>query len=310
MATSPARYEIRVEGVLGREWTAWFDGLQVASEGTGTVISGLVSDQSALYGLLNRIRDLGLCLVSVQRTGSRKATHNTQSEKDIMKLTIIAATGGVGRQLVSQALAAGHDVTAVARNTAKLPPDVLAAGGARVVAADLARPDPQVLESAVAGADAVLSALGPHNNSDAGIAAPGTRTIIGAMQATGARRIVAISASPVGTTPSPGRPSPPRHDPGDGFIMRYVGTRIATTLFGKVYDDLARMEDVLRDSGLDWTILRPPQLTGKPLTGRYRTAYGRNVRGGRSIPRADVAHYMLAVLDQTGTIGQAIGIAT
>ena len=215
-----------------------------------------------------------------------------------MKITIIAATGGVGRQLVSQALAAGHDVTAVARNPARLPPDVLAAGAARVVT------------SAVAGADAVLSALGPHNNSDAGIAAPGTTAITDAMRAAGVRRIVAISASPVGTTPSPGRPNPPRHDPGDGLIMRHVGTRIAKTLFGKVYDDLARMEDILRDSSLDWTILRPPQLTGKPLTGRYRIARGRNVRGGRSIPRADVAHYMLAVLDQPDTIGQVIGIAT
>ena len=226
-----------------------------------------------------------------------------------MKITIIAATGGVGRQLVSQALAAGHDVTAVARNPAKLPPDVLAAGAARVVTADLARPDPHVLESAVAGADAVLSALGPHNNSDAGIAAPGTRAITDAMRAAGVRRIVAISASPVGTTPSPGRPNPPRHDPGDGFIMRQFGTRIARTLFGKVYDDLARMEDILRDSGLDWTILRPPQLTGKPLTGRYRTARGQNVRGGRSIPRADVAHYMLSVLDQPETFRRTVGIA-
>ena len=227
-----------------------------------------------------------------------------------MKITIIAATGGVGRQLVDQALAAGHDVTAVARNPAKLPPDVLAGGTARVVAVDLARPDLQALESAVAGADAVLSALGPHNNADAGIAAPGTRAIISAMRAAGARRIVAISASPVATTPSPGRPSPPRQDPGDGFIMRQVGNRIARTLFGKVYDDLARMEDILRESGLDWTILRPPQLTDKPLTGRYRTARGQNVRGGRSVPRADVAQYMLAVLDQPDTIGQVIGIAT
>ena len=227
-----------------------------------------------------------------------------------MKITIIAATGGVGRQLVSQAVAAGHDVTAVARNTAKLPPDVLTAGTVRVVTADLARPDLQALASAVAGADAVLSALGPHNNSDAGIAAPGTRAITDAMQAAGVRRIVAISASPVSTTSSPGRPNPPRHDPGDGFIMRQFGTRIARTLFGKVYDDLARMEDILRHSGLDWTILRPPQLTGKPLTGRYRTAYGRNVHGGRSIPRADVAHFMLAVLDQPDTVGQVIGIAT
>ena len=167
-----------------------------------------------------------------------------------------------------------------------------------------------MLESAVSGADAVLSAVGPHNNSDAGIAAPATRAITAAMQAAGVRRIVAISASPVGTQASPGRPAPPRHDPGDGFIMRHVGVRIAKTLFGQVYIDLALMEDILRTSGLDWTILRPPQLTDKPLTGRYRTAYGHNLRGGRSVPRADVAHYMLAVLTKPETIGQVIGIAT
>jgi uncharacterized protein YbjT (DUF2867 family) len=226
-----------------------------------------------------------------------------------MRLTIFAPTGGVGRQVLAQALDAHHDVTAVARNPAKLPPGVLAGKNARIVTSDLAAPDPQVLETAVAGADAVLSALGPHNNSDAGIAAPGTRAIITAMRAAGVRRIVAISASPVSTTPSPGRPDPPRHDPGDGFIMRYVGVRIAKTLFGKVYDDLAEMEDILRESDLDWTILRPPQLTDKPLTGRYRTAYGRNLRGGRSVSRADVAHLMLAVSDQPETIRQVIAIA-
>lgn len=227
-----------------------------------------------------------------------------------MKLTIIAATGGVGRQLLSQALHAGHDVTAVARNPARLPAEGLASRASRIVTANLANPDPSALESAVAGADAVLSCLGPHNNADAGIAAPGTAAIITAMRTAGVRRIVAISASPVGTTPSPGRPDPPRHDPGDGFIMRHVGVRIAKTLFGKVYDDLALMEDVLRESGLGWTVLRPPQLTDKPFSGRYRTAAGRNLRGGRSVPRADVAHYMLAVLGQPETIGEVIGIAT
>jgi putative NADH-flavin reductase len=96
-----------------------------------------------------------------------------------MKLTIIAATGGVGQQLLAQA-----------RNPAKLPPDVLATNNARIVTSDLAVRPAGLLETAVAGADAVLSTLGPHNNSDAGIAAPGTRAIITAMRAAGGRRIV------------------------------------------------------------------------------------------------------------------------
>ncbi len=64
---SPARYEIRVEGILGKHWTAWFEGLQVTSEGSQTVITGTLPDQPALHGVLIKVRDLGMCLVSVRR---------------------------------------------------------------------------------------------------------------------------------------------------------------------------------------------------------------------------------------------------
>jgi putative NADH-flavin reductase len=222
-----------------------------------------------------------------------------------MKLTIFAATGGIGRQLLEQATAAGHDVTAVVRN-----PEKLSGEAVRVVRADLAAPDPAALESAVSGADAVLSGLGPRSNADAGIAARGTAAIVAAMQATHARRIVVVSAAPVGTVPSPGRPRPPGHDPGDGFFMRHLFSHVARTLFGKVYTDLAQMEDVLRDSGLDWTVVRPPRLSSKPGTGSYRTAYGQNVRGGWIVPRADVAHLMLGALGRPETIKQVIGVAS
>jgi putative NADH-flavin reductase len=220
-----------------------------------------------------------------------------------MKLTIIAATGGVGRELLQQALDAGHDVTAVVRNPGKLSRNV------RAVTADMTAPDPAALETALAGADAVLSGLGPHSNADAGIASRGTRAIVAAMRATNVRRIVVISAAPVSTVPSPGRPNPPKHDPGDGFFMRYLFSKIASARFGKVYADLALMEDVLASSDLDWTVVRPPQITDKPLTGTYRTAYGQNVRGGWTVPRADVAHLMLRVLAQPETIHRVIGIA-
>jgi putative NADH-flavin reductase len=220
-----------------------------------------------------------------------------------MKLTIFAATGGIGRQVLEQALAAGHDVTAVVRNPKKL------SGQARIVTADLADADPAMLESAVAGADAVLSGLGPRSNSEAGIAAQGTRAIVQAMQATGVRRLVVVSAAPIGTVPSPGRPKPPKHDPGDGFFMRNLLAPLTKAALRKRYADLALMEDVVRESGLDWTIVRPAQLTDKPLTGTYRTAYGRNLRRGLRISRADVAHLMLQVLEQPETIYQTIGIA-
>jgi putative NADH-flavin reductase len=214
-----------------------------------------------------------------------------------MKLTIFAATGGIGRHLLDQALAAGHDVTAVARNPRTLP------AGVRVVTADLAVTGPADLQPAVAGADAVLSGLGPRSRADAGIASRGTLAIVGAMRATGVRRVVVVSAAPVGTVASPG------HDPGDGPVTRYVAMPLVKAVFRQVYDDLALMEDALRDSGLDWTVVRPPRLTDRPATGTYRTALGRNLRGGLLVPRADVAHCMLATVDDPALFGHALGVA-
>lgn len=67
-ADRPAHYEIRVRGVLDRHWSGWFDGLQVSSDASGqTLIAGPVVDQAALHGLLAKVRDLGLPLLSIQR---------------------------------------------------------------------------------------------------------------------------------------------------------------------------------------------------------------------------------------------------
>ncbi len=220
-----------------------------------------------------------------------------------MELTIIAATGGVGRLMLDQAVAAGHHVTAVARHPERLDKDV------RTVRVDFDDPDLDVLRSAVQSADAVLSGLGPRRVSESGIASRGTQAIVGAMQAAGARRIIAISAAPVATTPSAGRPNPPKHDPGEGFFTRNLATPLIKVVLRKVYTDLALMEDVLRVSGLDWTAVRPPRLTNKPRTGVYRTAYGENLKGGLTIARADVADAMLRAVPDTKSYGTTLGVA-
>ena len=221
-----------------------------------------------------------------------------------MNLTIIAATGRIGRLLVDQALAAGHELTVIARHPEGFRSDV------RVVQVDLLRPDRPVLASAIHGADAVLSGLGPRSRREFGIAAKGTRPIVEAMKDTGIRRIVAVSAAPVSTTASPGRPNPPRHDSGEGAVMQHLLTPAIKALLRAHYADLAIMEDILRESSLDWTVVRPPQLKDKPLTGTYRTALDRNLRRGTSVSRADVAHLMLAALERPETIGHAVGIAS
>lgn len=221
-----------------------------------------------------------------------------------MRVTVIGATGSVGSRVVEQALAAGHDVTAVARRPDQLP------AGVRGVELDLSTAEPAELESAVGGADAVLSCLGPRSKAEAGIVSRGARLTVAAMQAKGVKRLIVISAAPVGTVPSPARPHPPRRDPGDGFFVGNLVMPILKKVLGHVYADLAEMEDVVRGSDLEWTIVRPPQLTEKPPSGTFRTDFDQNLRGGLSIPSADLADFMLKAVDQPETVGKIVRIAS
>jgi nucleoside-diphosphate-sugar epimerase len=220
-----------------------------------------------------------------------------------MRLTVFGATGGIGRHILGQAVAAGHDVTAVARSPQDLSADV------RAIRADLAAPEPAALQAAVNGVDAVLSGLGPRNRSEVGIVSQGTRAIVDAMRSTGGGRLVVVSGAGVSTVPTPNHPNPPRREPGAGFLNRYVNTPLARRAIGKHFVDVALMEDLLYDSGLDWTAVRVPLLVNKPATGAYRTVRGRNVRRGFRLGRADAAHFILRVIEQPDTFRQAISVA-
>jgi putative NADH-flavin reductase len=209
-----------------------------------------------------------------------------------MKLTVFGATGGIGGQIVRQALAAGHHVTAVVRDPARFT-----VTGQRLKVVGSGLDDPQALREAVAGRDAVLSGLGPRRRSDAGVAARLTRSVLTAMEAEGTRRLLVVSAAPLGTAPE-------REPLRDRTMLSVVGA-----VLKPVYDDLRVMERELADSAADWTAVRPPKLLDKPLTGRYRVAVGGNPRSARVIGRADVAHAMLAMTDDPGTIRQGVGVA-
>lgn len=209
-----------------------------------------------------------------------------------MKLTVFGATGGVGQEIVRQALAAGHRVTAVVRDPARL---TVTGEGLEVVRADLT--DPEVLRPALAGRDAVLSGLGARSRGDAGVAARLTRTVLRAMDAEGVRRVVVVSAAPLAPHP--------QDDPPADRLLRAV---LRAFLKG-VYADLREMEAELMRSATDWTSVRPPRLTDGPLTGTYRSVVGGVPRAGRTLARADVAHAMLTAVTDPGTVKQAVGVA-
>ncbi|MFJ9578855.1 NAD(P)-dependent oxidoreductase [Streptomyces sp. NPDC101191] len=211
-----------------------------------------------------------------------------------MKLTVFGATGGIGREVVRQALDAGHEVTAVVRDPARF---TVTGERLEVFRADLT--DPEALRGAVAGRHAVLSGLGARNRAVAatGIAARLTRPVLSAMDAEGVRRLLVVSAAPLGPVP-----------PGQGVADRAV-LAIVNSVLKDVYADLRVMERELAASATDWTSVRPPKLTNKPVTGRYRTVVGGNPPRGRSLARADVAHAMLAMIDDPSTVKQGVGVA-
>jgi putative NADH-flavin reductase len=207
-----------------------------------------------------------------------------------MRVTVFGATGGIGTEVVRQALAAGHEVVAVVRDAGRLT--VPAGAGLGVVTADVM--DPAQIGPAVKGADAVVSALGPRPGGPATVLADSARSILAALDQTGVRRLVTVSAN--GAFIEPGEP----------FVTRVVVKPLLHRFLRDAMTDTQRMETEIRASDTDWTLIRPPRLTSKPGRGRYRRATDRNV--GRTIARADVADAILAVLPDPATIRHAVGV--
>jgi putative NADH-flavin reductase len=211
-----------------------------------------------------------------------------------MKLTIFGATGRTGRQLTEQALAAGHDVTAVVRDPARLA--VPASPRLHVVTADVL--DPAAIVPAVAGADAVATAIGPRGNGPTTISQDSVRSIIRAMHKAGTQRLLLVSGSVV-------------TDEGEGAVMRYLLKPLARrTALRHVCADMRAAEAEVTRSGLDWTIMRPPRLTDRPATGKYRTAVEANLPRGYTLSRADLAASMLGLIGDPAATSRHIGIAS
>jgi uncharacterized protein YbjT (DUF2867 family) len=209
-----------------------------------------------------------------------------------MRLIVVGATGGTGRQLVEQALEGGHEVTALVRNPRRLASRHPAL---RVAVGDVL--DAEYLRREVAGADAVLCALGhkrwfyPNR-----ILSAGTGNLIAAMREGGVRRLVCETSLGVGSS--------------FGRMGLYYTLFVVPFILPLYYWDKHRQERAIRASGLDWVIVRPAVLTNGPRRGRYR--HGPKVGSWiltRRVSRADVADFMLRQLGDDTYLGSAPGIA-
>jgi putative NADH-flavin reductase len=207
-----------------------------------------------------------------------------------MKLLVLGATGGIGLEIVHQAVARHHSVTAFVRS-----PDRLAAFQGHIAFEQGDLLNASELERAIQGNDAILSAFGPRvpiMKADANLLRNFASALTSAMRRASVHRLVIVSTA---------------------FLFRdsiMPPTRLVGRLFfPRVVVDASAMERTIAESGLDWTIVRPPQLTDKPFSGRYRVREGHLPVFGFHVSRADVADCLIKTAEDRAYVGKVIGIS-
>lgn len=197
-----------------------------------------------------------------------------------MKIIVFGASGGTGIEIIRRALAAGHEVTGFVRNPAKIeitdPHLALFQGDVLDAAA---------VENAIAGHDAVISALGPTRPPIPGMMATAAENIVAAMKKAGVRRLISTTGAGV---------SDPEDQP---KLVDKVFKGLLTVLSGDVLKDSEANVEIIRSSDLDWTIVRFPRLLNGPHTGKYRVgSIGKD--SGTQIARADGADFIVKELGE------------
>jgi putative NADH-flavin reductase len=207
-----------------------------------------------------------------------------------LRVFVLGATGGIGRQIVNQALERNHRVTAFVRSPHKLGPP---RHGLTVIQGNLL--DVDALAAALQGHDAVLSTLGPPGPAKTTITSDCARTTVAAMKATNVRRLLIVGVAMLFE---------------DGGLLAGL---LRKTLLRNVADDSAEMEHIVKASALDWTIVRPPRLTNGPRRQRYGIADDHlpqgSSGGAATISRADVADFLLNELELPSHLRRIVGIA-
>lgn len=207
-----------------------------------------------------------------------------------MKLLVLGATGGTGMEIVRQAIERGHTVTVLVRS-----PDRLKAFRDRITVQQGDLLNSADLERAIQGQDAVVSAFGPRvplSRAEEHLLEQFSGALTRAMLHTEVTRVVVESVAFLFKDSI--------------FPPAYLLGRL---LFPRTVADAAAMERVFAESGLDWTMVRPPELTDKPYTGRYRVREGHLPPFGLKISRADVADYMIKAAENHSSIHKVVGVS-
>lgn len=206
-----------------------------------------------------------------------------------MKVVVFGATGGTGCEVVKQALEAGHDVSAVARRPSAI---TIQHEHLKVLQGDVLMPE--TVTQAMIGQDAVVFAVGAVDRSPTKIYSVGVMNVLLAMRDVKIQRLICISASGL--------------DPGV-LIQKLIAKPLLWWLFKHGYTDMSYMEIIVKASGMNWTVIRPPRLTDKARTGNYKVAVNEQLSNGWLLSRADLADYIVKHLHDPATYRTLVEIA-
>lgn len=211
-----------------------------------------------------------------------------------MRIAVFGANGPTGRHLVDQALATGHRVAAVTRN----PGDIPSREGLTVAAADVT--DVKAVDAAIAGCDAVLSAVGvSYSGKPISVYSTGATNIVAAMKRQGVTRLVVVSSAAV---------DPAYHPSNSVLYTRLVEPYFMRKPGRTLYEDTGRMEAHVRACALDWTIIRSAWLFESSTVTDYQLV--ENTAAGMYTGRADLAASLLAQLTDDGFVRKIAGVST
>ncbi len=203
-----------------------------------------------------------------------------------MKLAVFGGSRGTGLQLIEKALAQGHEITALARQPEALKerfPTI------RVIQGDVF--NPESAKAAVRGSEAVVSTLGFVGRSgETRIYSEGVLSVAEAMQEIGPQRLIVLAASQ-GIDPHPDFP----------WYASIMMKLLVQPMFGFAYRDMAKMTDLLAQLEIDWTLVGVPMLTNGSVKGHYRSSISSPLHHAFRIGRADVATYLLSIINDRAT---------